>query len=277
MVAKTKKTNAKTTKESIQKKSSSNAALAAKTAKTLKKKKKKKNNTKKKSTTPKEEKPNSSKFGFLHRADGTNAKKNTSSSAFERSVANFPKFDPEAGSSVYGVSSLSHKDHKRWTLDLRSDWPRRVDYSSRDFLSRGVLYKMVAKTTKTNAKTTKGGIQKKSSSNAALAAKTAKTLKKKKKKNNTKKKSTEPKEEKPNSSKFGFLHRADGTNAKKNISSSAFERSVANFPKFDPEAGSSVYGVSSLLHKDHKRWTQRRKRRKRTTRGFQTRCFGERR
>lgn len=121
MVAKTKKTNAKTTKGGIQKKSSSNAALAAKTAKTLKKKKKK-NNTKKKSTTPKEEKPNSSKFGFLHRADGTNAKKNTSSSAFERSVANFPKFDPEAGSSVYGVSSLSHKDHKRWTLDLRSDW-----------------------------------------------------------------------------------------------------------------------------------------------------------
>ena len=120
MVAKTKKTNAKTTKGGIQKKSSSNAALAAKTAALLKKKKK--NNAKKKSTTPKEEKPNSSKFGFLHRADGTNAKKNTSSSAFERSVANFPKFDPEAGSSVYGVSSLSHKDHKRWTLDLRSDW-----------------------------------------------------------------------------------------------------------------------------------------------------------
>jgi len=117
MVAKTKKTNAKT-KDSIQKKSSSNAALAPNAA-ALKKKKNTKN-TKKKSTKPKEEKPNSSKFG-MHRAGGTNAK-NTSSSAFERSVANFPKFDPEAGSSVYGVSSLSHKDHKRWTLDLRSDW-----------------------------------------------------------------------------------------------------------------------------------------------------------
>jgi hypothetical protein len=118
MVAKTttKKTNAKT--KGIQKKSSSNAALAAKTA-ALKKKKNNTKNTKKKST-PKEEKPNSSKFG-MHRADGTNAK-NSSSSVFERSVANFPKFDPEAGSSVYGVSSLSHKDHKRWTLDLRSDW-----------------------------------------------------------------------------------------------------------------------------------------------------------
>lgn len=118
MVAKTKtkKTNAKT--KGIQKKSSSNAALAAKTA-ALKKKKNNTKNTKKKST-PKEEKPNSSKFG-MHRANGTNAK-NTSSSVFERSVANFPKFDPEAGSSVYGVSSLSHKDHKRWTLDLRSDW-----------------------------------------------------------------------------------------------------------------------------------------------------------
>ena len=70
-------------------KESSSTALAAKTAKTLK--------------AP----PNA---------------KNTSSSVFERSVANFPKFDPEAGSSVYGVSSLSRKDHKRWMLDLRSDW-----------------------------------------------------------------------------------------------------------------------------------------------------------
>ena len=41
---------------------------------------------------------------------------------FERSVTNFPKFDPEAGSSVYGVSSFYRKDHKRWMLDLRSDW-----------------------------------------------------------------------------------------------------------------------------------------------------------
>ena len=50
-------------------------------------------------------KPNSSKFG-----------------SFQASVANFPKFDPKAGSSTFGICDVSHKDHKRWTLDLRSDW-----------------------------------------------------------------------------------------------------------------------------------------------------------
>ena len=103
MVAKTTKMKTKTTTKSIQK-SSSNATLAAKTAARTTKKNTK-NKTKK--NTPKEEKPNSSKFG-MHRA-GTADAKNTASSVFERSVANFPKFDAEAGSSVYGVSSLSHK------------------------------------------------------------------------------------------------------------------------------------------------------------------------
>ena len=78
-----------------------------------------KNNAKKKKTINQkkkaddEEKPNSSKFGL--RCDAFDA-------GFSKRVKNFPKFDAEGGSSVHGVSSLPHKDHRRWTLDLRSDW-----------------------------------------------------------------------------------------------------------------------------------------------------------
>ena len=120
MVAKTKtmKRNAKT--KGVQK-SSSNAALAAKTASLKKKKKKKKHeeHEEEKYTKRRETKLEQVQNDALRRRRHA---KNTSSSVFERSVANFPKFDPEAGSSVYGVSSLSRKDHKRWMLDLRSDW-----------------------------------------------------------------------------------------------------------------------------------------------------------
>jgi len=77
------------------------------------------NNTKKKKTTNQKkkaddkEKPNSSKFGL--RCDAFDA-------GFSKRVKNFPKFDAEGGSSVHGVSSLPLKDHRRWMLDLRSDW-----------------------------------------------------------------------------------------------------------------------------------------------------------
>jgi hypothetical protein len=104
-------------KKGVQKSSSN--ALAARAA-ALKKKNNNNNNGMKKRSTQLKEKPNSSAFG-TRRAGGTDAR-TTSSSVFERSVAHFPKFDPESGSSTYGISSLSRKDHKRWTLDLRSDW-----------------------------------------------------------------------------------------------------------------------------------------------------------